>query len=1388
MFVLQKIFVFIKADIVSHFSLFHINRIDYFKYLKSLSHFSFLVYFLSKPLMRLSQRGMLLLEMILMALFLGGIALSTAYYFTQTQATLTSSSQVNDCQSIVKNALEKTVSLGTRLYGYKINQGIHNLSYPPLFLDKDTGKSWDTTGNIKDVNDGSKIYFPPQHYRDLFKNLGLNVGAQNPKDNTGEFIIGNTYPYDISTSTLLVNSVNALQYLYNYDNTFFTGNSRKGKKYTINGMTSGKMSSIIKKYANRFDLEDVELYIKISPIDLQTNQPMTTSPPSQILTRPRFINNPKNHTPSPALNVLGDTNIGFEIRVRLKYKKEDQVYDCEASHRFTHQIKPLMETSTGLSVSLTGLKNGAGKDFLADTTLKNTSCDTDGTGYDDMNLTVDFSRMREGEQVGTIVLCRMNSYCRSYGKSGYGTCSPTEGLWQRCHDIKPKPSSDQSWTYKAKLKAPQELTMTFENMKPDRRYELEVGEFSIAGVNLKVKAVSKFYLDAKRPLITTVSITNDAVGTPTDRIGNRNYGGPATNWVKPPNSTRRWIQCNTNKVEFSGELTDQFTHNLNDCVFKGKRRNGTGTSTTSPTSTADCAGELTGIQHGRQTITFQPSDDCSHRPTPNSDLGTPKDLVWDTDLPTSFNPQNFPQNVYWYRNTARVPYSRSTLVPATGAGRFPKHYSVDCDENFLGTLTRQDGNSSTLSCRLQTSNSNNDDGCNPNELSVKYYHACGGPGVCKSTNWAVYAPQGESCQNVRCEPGSICCDGFRNECGSVSTKECETDSYTRSCSNPKGGGTSVQDTLSNCPPLGLYNCAYTLPCNATSPASMTGPTSACSGKRQGNNCSFTVAGTCNPNAGTGWRSSPPSTSGTCNLNGTSYTKPCTADSVSRCTNPCTHYNCTRCSTCTRTVPCVPPETCTTKTESYPCNCTYNNFCNHGCHGTWQYRATTKPCSQTFSGSCGTPSGSCSRKGFGGGNLSLEKCTERPSSATCGPATPPPAPKCGTYHGTKCVEGTMSNLADAGTRYTWQCMNANGITKNCVHNKCTCGTCPNTGCTTGDPEDGVCSGNGCSVGTRQPATGSPWICKGVDGGNDSATCPAANSPEDGECFKNGCKKGTRTPATGSPWICKGLNGGKDSGQCPAPTQDPEDGVCSGNGCSVGTRDPATGNSWKCKGVNGGSDSATCPAAGTPENGECYQSGCKKGTRTPASGKPWTCRGLHGGSNSPTCPINGLCSDNGCTRGTKNNLSGGQWECQGIGTGTTDGPCGIACSATDCTEKCCEKNNCCPSDCSCSGNGCSGCTATNPGNQELQNANGIIHNRFTHTCGTKSCVAELRSCTRSQVMPGDPIDQDPDDDGNTVNNVPQFVSCSVYRNSEDGQVYDSNTFCSKTAHGITVECSL
>ena len=245
---------------------------------------------------RFRERGMLLVEIILSALFLAAAAIGTVYFFTQTKVTMSSSSQVMSCQTIAKGALENTVSLGSRLYGYRIHYHTDSkFSYKPLFIKKNGS-------TIVDVNDGRELSFPPEMYKALYNNLGVSFPIQYPETNTGKPLIGDTYPFDLSTFVLIVNSVNALQYLYNSDNSFFTGNAKKGNKYTSSGMSSGAISEMLKKYEDDFDLENLEFYIKITPIDLTSNEEMT-SPPNKILARPRF-HNPSGVVLTPAFECI----------------------------------------------------------------------------------------------------------------------------------------------------------------------------------------------------------------------------------------------------------------------------------------------------------------------------------------------------------------------------------------------------------------------------------------------------------------------------------------------------------------------------------------------------------------------------------------------------------------------------------------------------------------------------------------------------------------------------------------------------------------------------------------------------------------------------------------------------------------------------------------------------------------------------------------------------------------------------------------------------------------------------------------------------------------------------------------------------------------------------
>ena len=814
-----------------------INSYSFYK-LKTLTHFH--------------QRGMLLIEVILIALFLTGTALATTYFFTQTQTTMRSSSQTMTCQTIAKQALDDVVSLGSRLYGYRLNYTTNSdLSYNAFSLEG------------SNIELGSQ--FPPYLYRDMFAKLGISAGAFTPKANSGVPLFkifdntdpNNTDPIEISTSVLIVNSVNALQYLYNSDPEFFTGHSGKGRLFGTSDL------SALEKYKQDSDLKDIAFYLKISPVNLETNEVITQSSHIQcqetiydgsqyiasniacptngthrlIVTRPRFHDSNNVDTIAAFLKIIGNENLGFEIKALLEYTTDDdQNFSCDGMHRFSHQSKPIIKTNDPLNVTLTELKNGASPSKDLQNDIYNLSCDTEGTGYDDVSLKLSFSDT--GTQIGTIILCQMNSYCRSKSDDPnndktYFTCQPTEGRWQPCTDI--KPTEHQSWTFNFDTT---NSIYQFNDMQADRRYELNIGEFSIAGNQIRTKKeVALFYLDAKRPTILARSIVSNNVGNPTDGNSSkgRNYKGSDTNWKAPPNSTSSWLQCDRSDVYFMADSTDQFIHNLSDCDLLGTRRNGNGTSSASVSKTGnpeECEGKMTGIAHGRHTVKFTPNDSCG--------AGTPKNLVWDTDLPNTFLPRNFASNPIWFYNTAGNNYTVDTLLPATGAGRFPKHYSVDCRDNYMGDTIRDDGDGGTLACHLGTSNPSHDDGCNPNIIGVSYYHICGQTGY-KDTKWAVYAPITESCVNVQCEPNRICCDS--NDCGAgVTFQHCQEDKFPHVCSNPMGG--SHQDAASGCPPLGLYECPYQLPCDATNPFNQVGPTSRCLSKRQNNACDFINNYTC----------------------------------------------------------------------------------------------------------------------------------------------------------------------------------------------------------------------------------------------------------------------------------------------------------------------------------------------------------------------------------------------------------------------------------------------------------------------------------------------------------------------------------------------------------------
>ena len=113
--------------------------------------------------------------------------------------------------------------------------------------------------------------------------------------------------------------------------------------------------------------------------------------------------------------------------------------------------------------------------------------------------------------------------------------------------------------------------------------------------------------------------------------------------------------------------------------------------------------------------------------------------------------------------------------PATGKGKFPKHYAADCVGRWYGTGDhdfREDGDQykagltfeNSLSCFLwrepgpgytvdgKMTVSSGSKGCKSNQgLSAEIAHVCGGPRQClNAASWGTYALIGQSCQNIRC--------------------------------------------------------------------------------------------------------------------------------------------------------------------------------------------------------------------------------------------------------------------------------------------------------------------------------------------------------------------------------------------------------------------------------------------------------------------------------------------------------------------------------------------------------------------------------------------------------------------------------------------------------------
>ena len=756
-------------------------------------------------------------------------------------------SQTGHCPMLAKEILEQFTSFGTRLYAYSYDGSLGhtkaNPKFRPLLIMPDTSSSppviKDVAGHSRSTSNPSKLQFPGIFAKTL-ENLSMNIsaGADGHWVNTGVDIVKmQNNQVELGSSVFIINTVNVLQYLYNSDKDYFTGTRKNssevwGKIYST--MNSG---SALEKYKKQFDLDDLNIYLLIRPVELSagkhnvlktetavsakcqkasasggtlTNTTYTCPKDGShhlLLTRPHLAADVVRKIPSYIV-LHGNPDLGFELKVTIEYKeaKASEKLHCDTTQTFTHQMDAMDQLQEPTNIpSLSSLKNitSTPVDLM---TADLVSCDTDGAGYDDITLELNLGTLKAdpNSEKGTILLCQGISACVS-GDSlqSYPGCTYQVGNWSRCHQVK---FPGQPANTKALL-TNNTLKLTFEDLPPNRRYDLNLAEMSMAGTVSPQKFVARFYIDAKRPEISDRTVKGDDVGGPLDGIKGRNYQAhhkSNVSWKSPADSVSgKWLQCNQADVAFGSQMTDQFTHNLRSCDITASRKDGNGSSdqTSNLTDIDNCSGKLSKIAHGRQTITILPADSCAK--------GTSKNIVWDTDLPSTFDPQDFTSDPIWLKKTQSPSYTINSVLPATGAGTFPKHYSVDCWEHYWGPSagsTRPDGDGGTIACNLKSSTTGINDGCNPNAIGIDYWHACGGNKKNKETKWGVYAPVGESCANVPCEPSLICCDGDdgnnqSNPCGSGNSKgECVSNTYTTSCTNPKGGGNSNQDNASGVHP------------------------------------------------------------------------------------------------------------------------------------------------------------------------------------------------------------------------------------------------------------------------------------------------------------------------------------------------------------------------------------------------------------------------------------------------------------------------------------------------------------------------------------------------------------------------------------------------------------
>jgi prepilin-type N-terminal cleavage/methylation domain-containing protein len=246
----------------------------------------------------------------------------------------------------------------------------------------------------------------------------------------------------------------------------------------------------------------------------------------------------------------------------------------------------------------------------------------------------------------------------------------------------------------------------------------------------------------------------------------------------------------------------------------------------------------------------------------------------------------------------------------------------------------------------------------------------------------------------------------------------------------------------------------------------------------------------------------------------------------------------------------------------------------------------------------------------------------------------------------CTAGTADPVnpffPNQGASVSWTCIgDFLGSTTTCTAYHALDGVCGGASRTYADAETPFGTYTPCAVGTPNPSPTPPakvvsvsWVCTGLYGGNNSASCTARHSangvcgsanntnsytiPSGNPALCNPGTAGTVTLAANDwTWTCAGLLSGNPSGTC--ATHKKIDAVCGSN---------VQAYAYSVSGWPSSADTAFCSAGTAPSPDPVFP--VAGGSRT------WTCAGINGGTSITTCtatraatPINGVCGTNAQT---------------------------------------------------------------------------------------------------------------------------------------------------------------